>query len=105
MDNENGKRDTVRAQALEDLVVTEECPICGRVHKWIWPNHPKIGDQGTRKCSGREIKVKIIPNSDYVEPKGVKVEEVVSELIERAKSGDSRAKKALRRMIRLDNYG
>ncbi|KXB07879.1 hypothetical protein AKJ56_02200 [candidate division MSBL1 archaeon SCGC-AAA382N08] len=95
------KERNLKAKALEDLVVTEKCPVCGRVHKWIWPKHPPLGEKESRKCGGKEITIEIIPKSEYEEPKDAEVEDVVVELLKQAKDGDIKAKKALKKMNRL----
>ncbi len=85
----------VKAKALGDMVITEHCPQCGQIHKWIWPNHPQTGEKDTKNCCGKRIEVKIVPESEYEEPEDNIEEKVIDELVEKAKNGDQEAKKAL----------
>ncbi|KXB05626.1 hypothetical protein AKJ50_00435 [candidate division MSBL1 archaeon SCGC-AAA382A13] len=94
----NDKFFSVRAKSLGDLIVTEECPHCGRVHKWIWPNHPEIGNKGTKNCGGKKLIVEIIPNSEYQEPSGGDVGEKIENLFKKAENGDKKAQKRLKRI-------
>lgn len=93
---------SVRAKAHGDLVVTEKCPLCGQVHKWIWPKHPELGEKGTKKCGGKEIIVKLIPESEYKKPEEYKIGEVEKLLLKKSREGDIKAKKALKRINRLN---
>lgn len=98
--SEKNSSQTVKAKALGDMIITEVCPQCGQIHKWIWPNHPQTGGESTRKCCGKKIEVKIVPESDYQEPEDNIEEKAIEELVERAKDGDREAKKALRSLSR-----
>ncbi len=89
---------SVRAKSQGDLVITEKCPQCGRVHKWIWPNHPSEGEKGTRRCGGVTLTVEFIPKSEYQIPKENLEKDIIEDLISKAKEGDEKAKKILKRM-------
>lgn len=97
---EKNQTQTIQAKALGDLVITETCPQCGQIHKWIWPNHPPLGEKGTKKCCGKTFEIKIVPESEYHDSEGKDEEDVLDELIEQAKEGDEKAKKILKVMSR-----